>query len=148
VFSGDNFESASPIDPIFWVIHPPLERLLHAKLLSGGFEDESWGTDAVADHVCVTPKCYDDVLGKMDYFDDCCYGHFENDRLLDAVSGDRTKLFGPSNAELLAASDPRSANYEMTYVYDGFTWDHCSENDFSGLLKGLVVEKKAKGLAK
>jgi hypothetical protein len=33
VFSGDNFESASPIDPVFWPIHPPLERLLHAKMM-------------------------------------------------------------------------------------------------------------------
>ena len=58
VFSGDNFESASPIDPIFWVIHPTLERLLHAKLISGGFADESWGVDPIKDNVCVTPSCY------------------------------------------------------------------------------------------
>lgn len=134
VFSGDNFESASPIDPIFWLIHPPLERLLHAKFMGGGFLDESWGTDAVKQNVCVTAKCYSDEEGRAEYFDDCCYGHFENDRLLDAVSGDRTQYFGPSNAQTLAATDPRSSRYAMPYVYDDFSWDHCTEQDFAGLL--------------
>lgn len=140
MFSGDNFESASPIDPIFWLIHPPLERLLHAKFMSGGFSDESWGTDAVKDNVCVTPKCFSDEAGRMDYFSDCCYGHFEGDRLLDAVSGDRTRYFGPTNAETLAATDPRSERYSMPYVYDSFAWDHCDE-DFSTMLKESYQKK-------
>ena len=50
--SGDHIESASPADPSFWVIHPTLERLLHAKLLSGGFADESWAADQIDDFVC------------------------------------------------------------------------------------------------
>lgn len=49
---GDHIESASPADPSFWVIHPTLERLLHAKLLSGGFADESWAVDQTNDFVC------------------------------------------------------------------------------------------------
>jgi Common central domain of tyrosinase len=42
IFGGDHIESSSPADPSFWVIHPTLERLLHAKLMSGGFDDETW----------------------------------------------------------------------------------------------------------
>lgn len=38
VFIGDNYESSSPKDPTFWVIHPTIERLLQAKFLAGGFQ--------------------------------------------------------------------------------------------------------------
>ena len=133
VFSGDNYESASPIDPIFWLIHPPLERLLQAKFMSDGFKSEVWYTNAITQNVCDFSQCYDEDTNKLDYFDDCCYGHFENDRLLDAISGDRSKFFGPTNAETLAATDPRSEAYSMPYIYESFTWDHCNE-DFVGYL--------------
>ena len=52
MYAGDHIESASPADPSFWVIHPTLERLLHAKLLSGGFEEERWASDPTGDFVC------------------------------------------------------------------------------------------------
>jgi len=144
VFSGDNYESASPIDPVFWLIHPPLERLLHVKMMGGGFEDEEWHSDPVLQTVCDFAQCYSEEEGAMGYYDDCCYGHYENDRLLDAVSGDRTKYFGPTNAETLAASDPRSESYSMPYVYDSFKWDHCQE-DFTGYVtKAYATKQKAK----
>lgn len=133
VFSGDNYESASPIDPIFWLIHPPLERLLQAKFMSDGFKSEEWYTDAVTQNVCDFAQCYDEATNTLDYFEDCCYGHFESDRLLDAISGERSQFFGPTNAETLAATDPRSETYSMPYIYDSFTWDHCNE-DFVGYL--------------
>lgn len=63
MFSGDNYESASPVDPVFWLIHPPLERLLHVKLMGGGFEDEVWHTDPVTQTVCDFAQCYDDSTG-------------------------------------------------------------------------------------
>ena len=81
--------------------------------------------------------------GRMDYFTDCCYGHFENDRLLDAVSGDRSQYFGPSNAETLAATDSRSERYSMPYVYDGFAWEHCTEQSISSLLLEFYEKKVA-----
>ena len=37
VFVGDHLESATAVDPSFWEIHPTMERLLHAKLMAGGF---------------------------------------------------------------------------------------------------------------
>lgn len=78
------------------------------------------------------------------FYEVCCYGHYEHDRLLDAVSGDRTKFFGPTNAETLAATDPRSDSYSMPYVYDDFTWDHCDE-DFQGYISGVYDDKKVHG---
>jgi hypothetical protein len=79
----------------------------------------------------------------MDYFSDCCYGHFENDRLLDAVSGDRSKYFGPTNAETLAATDSRSERYSMPYVYDSFAWEHCVEHSIDTLLSEYYEKKVA-----
>ena len=64
VLSGDHIESASPADPSFWVIHPTLERLLHARLLAGGFSDESWATDAKNQFVCNYAKCVIDETGQ------------------------------------------------------------------------------------
>ena len=30
----------------------------------------------------------------------CCYGHYEDSRLLNAISGQKFDFFGPSNAEV------------------------------------------------
>ncbi len=140
IFPGDHLESASPADPSFWVIHPTLERLLQAKLMAGGFRTENWHTDPVKEYVCNKAKCYRAAEDRLDYFEDCCYGHFENDRLLDAFSGDTSSYYGPTNKEVVAGTDPRSAAYNMPYIYDKFTWTHCDQ-DFDGLLASLV--KKA-----
>ena len=34
-----------------------------------------------------------------------------------------------TNREYLAASDPSSASYSMTYIYDSFSWAHCGEGE-------------------
>jgi len=125
VFSGDHLESASPTDPSFWVIHPTLERLLHAKLMAGGFEDESWATDAKSDSVCDKAACYYD--GTYDYHDECCLGHYSDSQLFNSESGNRTQFFGETNAEIVTNTDPRSHDYSMPYIYDTFTWNHCPE---------------------
>jgi len=137
VFSGDHLESASPADPSFWVIHPTLERLLHAKLMAGGFENEKWASDPENDYVCNKAECYID--GVKGYHDECCYGHYKNDKLLDAVSGDRNSYTGPTNKATLKGTDPRKSSYSMTYVYDKFEWSHCTDSgyDFSSLLQEM-----------
>lgn len=126
IYPGDHIESASPADPSFWVIHPTLERLLHARLMVGGFDDESWSSDAKNDYVCSGNLCKKDDDSAIDYYDTCCDGHFEHSQLLDAVSGDRYSYYGPTNREVLDATDPRSSDYNMPYIYDKFKWDHCS----------------------
>eukprot|EP00595_Chromulina_sp_UTEXLB2642_P002269 CAMPEP_0196763506 /NCGR_PEP_ID=MMETSP1095-20130614/4234_1 /TAXON_ID=96789 ORGANISM="Chromulina nebulosa, Strain UTEXLB2642" /NCGR_SAMPLE_ID=MMETSP1095 /ASSEMBLY_ACC=CAM_ASM_000446 /LENGTH=479 /DNA_ID=CAMNT_0042116881 /DNA_START=795 /DNA_END=2234 /DNA_ORIENTATION=+ len=137
IFAGDHLESASPADPSFWVIHPTLERLLHAKLMSGGFKVEKWASSFVHDFVCEKSHCYEADVGYTDTHADCCYGHYENDQLLDAISGDRTNRIGLTNKQMLESSDPRTISYAMPYIYDSFSWDHCTSNSFSSLFKDM-----------
>jgi len=135
VFVGDQLESASPSDPAFWPIHPSQERLLHAKLLSGGFDDFKWPTDSKSDYVCDKAECYED--GDKGYHDECCYGHYEDDQLLDFINADKGAGYGPTNKAILEDSDPTSSDYSMTYIYDDFTWSHCEGEDFEGLFESL-----------
>lgn len=44
--------------------------------------------------------------------------------------------YGPTNAEVLLWTDPRSEEYAMPYIYDTFQWTHCQE-DFESLLEEL-----------
>jgi len=138
IFSGENLESASPADPSFWVIHPTLERLYQAKMLSGGFEDSEWASDAENDYVCDKQYCYqDDVYG---YWQECCDGHFSSSQLIDA-SGDRCSYFGQTNADTLASTDASQASYALSYVYASFDWGHCLDAlglDFAALSADLV----------
>jgi hypothetical protein len=137
IFGGDHLESASPADPSFWPIHPTLERLLQAKYMSGGFSDNTWPTDPKADYICDKASCYDFDTGTYDYWGSCCYGHYENDKLLDAPNANRTGHVGWTNAEIHKATDPTSAEYSMGYIYDDFDWDHCADLglDFEELLQ-------------
>ena len=134
IFSGDHLESASPHDPSFWVIHPTLERLLHAKMMAGGFKDATWPTDNINDFVCDKAECYDSDTASLGYGADCCYGHYENDQFLDFLSGNRSLHFGDTNGAVITQSDPTSDDYAMPYIYDTFTWNHCT-----GALATLIL---------
>ena len=101
IFSGDHLESASPSDPSFWVIHPTLERLLQARFMAGGFDDESWATDPVNDFVCSKWSCYESEFGEKDDYDECCYGHYESDQMLDFINGDKNAGTGDTNHEVI-----------------------------------------------
>lgn len=114
------------------MIHPTIERLFHYKLLSGGFESEEWYTDPASQQVCQKALCYNETHGLTDYWPNCCYGHFEHDQMLDFESGNRNSYRGLTNAQLLAAGDPRSSSYSLPYIYDQFSWKHCSQ-DFEGV---------------
>jgi len=145
IFSGDHLESASPADPSFWVIHPTLERLLHAKLMAGGFVNDTWATDSI--DVCDKAMCYNSDSGVLEYDDDCCYGHFEDDRAFDFISGNRSNHIGDSNGEIFSASDPRTREYSMPYIYDEFTWSHCDE-DYMGLFASLFSARRLREISK
>lgn len=136
VFAGDHSESASPSDPSFWPIHPTLERLFHAKMMAGGFISTDWATSEEAENVCIRYQCYED--GEYGAHDECCYGHYEGDQMYDFISADRNSKFGPTNAEVLAMSDPTSGNYAMPYIYDNFLWDHCDQQDFDEAFLSLA----------
>ena len=144
IFPGDHLESASPTDPSFWVVHPTIERLFQYKLLTGGFADESWYTDPVNQKICEKPSCFNSTHGFTSYWPHCCYGHYENDQMLDFESGNVNNHVGPTNKEFLAISDPRSAEYKLPYIYDEFSWTHCDENDFIGLMEGKINRDSSK----
>jgi len=140
IFSGDHLESASPADPSFWVIHPTLERLTHAKLMAGGFQDDDWAEDVQGDQkVCDKSQCYDEDKGGMGYWDNCCYGHFEDSKFLDFTTGNKSNYYGETNGAIMLQADPRAEFYSMPYIYDSFSWKHCSQ-DFDGLLTTLAAE--------
>ncbi len=142
MYVGEHYEASSVTDPTFWVLHPTLERLFHARLLAGGFNDETWANDTVNDFVCLSSPCYDENTDTTDYFDSCCYGHFENDQMYDGWNGTRWSYIGATNAEAFSSVDPRTDDYSVDYIYDNFEWNHCSggEYNINGLLDELYFE--------
>jgi len=135
IFVGDHLESASPSDPSFWPIHPTQERLLQAKFLSGAWAEYKWPADSLANYICDKPSCYEADYGKKDYFAECCYGHYEFDQLLDFTSGNKSQGYGPTNHDIFKAINGLSS-YSMPYIYSGFQWAHCTEDDFDSLFSG------------
>lgn len=142
IFPGDHLESASPTDPSFWPIHPTLERLLHVKYMSGGFENETWHDNAETQSVCHHASCYESYLNETAFFADCCYGHYQYDQMLNALTGHKQEHWGQTNDEILKGVNPASRDYSMPYIYDSFTWDHCLsvDVDFSSLLDDFYKE--------
>lgn len=126
-FSGDHLEAGSPTDPSFWPIHPSLERLMHAKMMSGGFADPTWPTEP--SDVCDKYRCYSTEEDKKGEWDACCVGHYADDQLRDFTSGDVNSGYGETNFEILQGSDPSYDGYKMTYLYDEFSWSHCNTDD-------------------
>jgi hypothetical protein len=60
---------------------------------------------------CVTPVS--SLGGEKDFYDFCCYGHYEYDQMLDFVSGNRSQVFGLTNREILDATDASSDTYKV-----------------------------------
>ena len=139
IFGGDHLESASPADPSFWPIHPTSERLMQAKYMAGGFASDAWPTDALGEYVCNKVSCYDSDVGDFVLSDDCCYGHFQFDQMFDAPNNDRDTKVGPTNDDIHRWTNPTKDSYAMPYIYDTFTWDHCTDSgyDFDSLITSL-----------
>ncbi len=144
VFVGDHLESASPSDPSFWPIHGTLERLYQLKLMVGGFDDTTWPTEG--DDVCDKYYCYEpDISTEKGNYTNCCYGHYENDQLLDFINSDVYAGVGDTNKEVMDNTDPTNKFYSMPYIYDDLMWSHCngSENDddnFADIIEKLYDE--------
>jgi hypothetical protein len=75
----------------------------------------------------------------IEYHEDCCYGHYQDDRLFDAIHANRTSYVGPSNREIHERTDPTSDDYSMPYIYDHFEWPHC-------LVKGIDMNELIESL--
>jgi len=124
IIQGDQLESASADDPSFWVIHPVMERALHLRQVSDGFEEFEWPSDV--SELCLKPECIFDNFGK-DFHDICCRGHYATDATFDFVNGERSAVFGRTNLEIFIAMDAASTNYSNPYIYDSLIWRHCED---------------------
>lgn len=125
IFDGDMHASGSSVDPSFWPIHPSVERLYHAKLMVGGFDDSTYPSDDDLSNICTSYECYNYLTGVYGADSTCCDGHYAYSQLFDFYNNDRTSGYGPTVMETLNATDPTSSSYSMSYVYDSFSWSHC-----------------------
>jgi len=118
--NGDQEDSASPADPIFWPMNPTLERLYHWKLLNGGLDDMTW-PDLEGNSESQT------YAGSMT----ACLGHNPTDKLQWSImlEGQDTAS-NYLNIEMMSLLDVMG-NYQLPYVYDNFEWDHCSEQGYN-----------------
>jgi hypothetical protein len=109
--------------------------------MTGGFLNEKWENNAKTEFVCNKAKCYHTSTNRSDYYDDCCYGHYEFDQMLDGSRGridkDNYHTIGMTNRETQDATDPRLSTYSMPYIYDSITWTHCKQQNFKKLLVNL-----------
>jgi len=116
---GDQLESASPGDVVFWVIHPTVERLYHWKMLKGGFDDVNWpdtGNYAGAVYGSLTRQCH---------------GHGPDDMLpFNLMMDGATKTRRFTNRQMMEVVDPTNELFALPYVYDNFKWDHCAEDGY------------------
>jgi len=120
---GDHLEAASPVEASFWPIHPTLDRLLQYKESVQPFTSTTWTGDDDGE-ACTTGGSK-------------CKGHNQYDLTFWKAStqDSSTGLYNHNyhtNEEMRVSLNQDT--YAMSYVYDSFTWDHCSEEgyDFSG----------------
>lgn len=149
-------QSTSPLDPVFWPMHPTMERLWHFKVLSGTMTNTGWPDE----NTIVTMPDGTSKQEIVSLYSEECMGHRGSDvfpfglwdgsldhivrtGLMDAIltsesDDDVGERDSPpnrqaagntlTNRELLAALDPRQDS--LTYIYDAFRWDHCMQKGF------------------
>lgn len=108
---GDLMNSAAPADPLFWPIHPTVDRLWQWRRING-MTNESWPS------------------GAADYArsDDSCKGHGPDDvtvfkSLFGEDTGDSAEVSFYTNQELYEGLSPlRESN---NAVFADFRWGHC-----------------------
>jgi hypothetical protein len=148
ILHGDMIESSSPVDIIFWLIHPSIDRMLSAKRLPadhlmGDMPFVKWasGHDG-SNEAWLEFSPYTFGANENGYYTDpyTCVGHAATDPVLsvklpltDAVLAACLEVdSGPlgngdgeiSNFEYFLAVDPNHVEGN-DYVFDNFKWDHC-----------------------
>ncbi|CAM9993354.1 unnamed protein product [Ectocarpus sp. 12 AP-2014] len=148
---GTSYEATSTIDPIFWVIHPAIERLWQLRRLQNDAFDDTW--------VPFESACFGNNPGDaLPLHDLSASSRDASSSVLEAsapagvggtvrhggVSRDQQETGGVglrgggvaggvalspkkyyTNAELYQLLDPNGD--EVPYVYDNFEWPHCDE---------------------
>ena len=126
-------QSSSSLDPMFWPMHPTMERMYQFSVLTGQVDDFTWGDEDV-EVTLPDGTTYTQYIS-MDGTE--CSGHHGSDIFpYGLLSSDidgfevKTGIIGNTetgneltNREVLKAFDPRSNS--MNYIYDTFKWDHC-----------------------
>jgi hypothetical protein len=141
VKEGEMLESASPLDPLFWMIHPVLDRLHVAKRLSAvsdieygnygkinGFISEEWleySAYSTDEKVCEGHGMYDAVLQDLS-MPSSMISNFD-------ANGDGEL----NNIEYYDAIDPTNED-GIDYIYDHFTWNHCDSTASTVLAEGQL----------
>lgn len=156
VIEGEQLESASPMDIVFWMIHPVLDRLVTAKRLASQpnspiamgtygkivpFQDESWLTYSAystQSYTCSVSLCCFDFSPsfappKTVVLFARSQGHGPDDNALEGlVILPRVQALADTNG------DGTISNIELynaldpskmvvDYVYNHYRWDHCGQ---------------------
>eukprot|EP01034_Spumella_vulgaris_P025775 gene25775-32266_t len=141
VKEGEMLEAASPADPLFWMIHTVLERLLAAKRLTtvtsmGGNSFTKWkGSMGTVESSWLSSSYYNFKKGMNKWYTSAytCVGHASTDNVLpDALNftsaissvADADGDGNITNWEFYKALDPNEATLN-DYVFDNFEWSHC-----------------------
>jgi len=106
-------------DPLFWPIHPTLERLYFQRRLRQGFDDMTWP---------MPDDAYKGVVFRS--LNKKCYGHAQRDVMPYFFRmDDYMQTFGMfyTTGQFMQNIDPSSNQYAAPYVYDNYRWDHCAE---------------------
>eukprot|EP00904_Undaria_pinnatifida_P007024 jgi/Undpi1/3451/HiC_scaffold_16.g06823.m1 len=136
---GEQLQSSSSLDPMFWPMHPTIERLWQFAVLTEQVTEFSW-PDNDRDVTLADGTSYTQYVSS--YYEECS-GHqgshvfpykvldadIDGFEIKTAIKSNRLKGNTLSNREVLTALDPRSDN--LNYIYDTFKWDHCVSEGFN-----------------
>lgn len=111
------FEAGSPIEALFWPIHPTMDRLLQYKDLVQPFQDKTYDGFNESGYACLSSM-------------DGCLGHNAEDltywqSVHLAPDGTYSKSYR-TNEEVRNAILP-TGEYQMPYIYNSFEWKHCDD---------------------
>jgi len=121
IAGGDDADTGSNDDAIFWVMHPTLERLLFWRQLNKPFLDNTWTTE----------NSYKGTFYK-DLSTACC-GHGPNDVMSWFIRlDDPDKGWGAfyTVGQYYDNSNTAQVGYVVPYVYDNYEWPHCDEEGY------------------
>lgn len=122
---GDLANAGAPVDPLFWPIHPTMDRLWQWWRLNTNGSHLAWadGGNYVHEHLQGT-----------------CSGHNHDDvsvwenMVFDGGGHDGSSY---TNLELFRLMDPQ--NSSLPYVYDRFEWSHCVATGYTEDLSAKLV---------
>jgi hypothetical protein len=146
VMEGEMLESSSPTDPMFWFIHPILDKLMQTKRLTsvksmGVFGKIKKWLPEEGEEDWFTYSYYNIEEGANSFHPGAynCVGHGPDDAVLpdklpllyskEIITKFDTNLDGRlSNTEFYDAIDPNDIDGN-DYVYDSFDWAHCGAGE-------------------